>query len=202
LAVAQAGDLSDVQRADLLFRLGVCRYKRSSIASALTLFAEALKLADGSSFPCDLLRSKIHGWRSRCYRRQRDWLAAREDIARALELAEESDDTRALADAQFLASILAEREGHWLLARSYAERAKAYYEQLADRRRIGRLLNNLGGLNFLLGRTDDAKTLLKQAFAVALEVESEPDAAQAVSSLAQVHLRTGELELAEQQAPH
>jgi tetratricopeptide (TPR) repeat protein len=44
--------------------------------------------------------------------------------------------------------------------------------------------------------------LFKQAFAVALEVGSDADAAQAVSSLAQVHLRTGEVGLAEEQARH
>jgi tetratricopeptide (TPR) repeat protein len=112
------------------------------------------------------------------------------------------DDPRAVADAHFLASIVAEREGHWVLARAYAERAKSYYEELADRGRVGRLLNNLGGLNFLLGKPDEAKSLLKQAFGVALEVGSEADAAQAVSSLAQVHLRTEEIDLAEQQARH
>jgi tetratricopeptide (TPR) repeat protein len=42
--------------------------------------------------------------------------------------------------------------------------------------------------------------LLQEAFADALEVGSKPDAAQAVSSLAQVHLRTGQVELAEEQA--
>jgi tetratricopeptide (TPR) repeat protein len=67
---------------------------------------------------------------------------------------------------------------------------------------VGRLLNNLGGLTFLLGDPQEAERLLKDAFSVALEVGSNPDAAQAVSSLAQVHLRTGQPELAEQQARH
>jgi tetratricopeptide (TPR) repeat protein len=200
--LAESPGFSDVERADLLFRLGVCRYKLSSISTAIALFGEALSIADRSGMPCDLLRSNIYGWRSRCYRRQRDWQAAREDVERALQLAEAMDDPRAVADAHFLASIVAEREGHWVLARAYAERAKGYYEELADRGRVGRLLNNLGGLNFLLGKPDEAKTLLKQAFGVALEVGSEPDAAQAVSSLAQVHLRTEEIDLAEQQARH
>src|SRR4051794_125106 len=200
--LAEAPGFSDVERADLLFRLGVCRYKLSSISTAIALLGEALSLAERSGLPCDLLRSEIYGWRSRCYRRQRDWQAAREDVERALQLAEAMDDPRAVADAHFLASIVAEREGHWVLARAYAERAKAYYEELADRGRVGRLLNNLGGLNFLLGRPDEAKSLLKQAFGVALEVGNEADAAQAVSSLAQVHLRTEEIDLAEQQARH
>ena len=62
------------------------------------------------------------------------------------------------------------------------------------------MLNNLGGLTFLLGDADRAADYLKEAFAVALEVGSEPDAAQAVSSLAQVNLRTGHVALAEEQA--
>src|SRR5918995_704794 len=67
---------SDVDRADVLFRLGVCRYKLQSISTAVGLFNEALTLADRSGMPCDLLRSNILGWRSRCYRRQRDYEAA------------------------------------------------------------------------------------------------------------------------------
>jgi tetratricopeptide (TPR) repeat protein len=185
-----------------MFRLGVCRYKLSSISTAIALFGEALTLAERSGMPCDLLRSEVLAWRSRCYRRQRDWEAAREDVERALELAEGLDDRRALGHVYFQASLIAERNGQWVLARTYAERAKAQYEELSDRANVGRLLNNLGGLNFLLGKPDEAKRYLKDAFGVALEVGHDDDAAQAVSSLAQVHLRTGELELAEEQARH
>src|SRR5439155_6540013 len=60
----------------------------------------------------------------------------------------------------------------------------------------------LGGLNFLLGKPDEAIKYLKDAFAVALEVGSDVDAAYAVSSMAQVHLRTGKIDLAEEQARH
>jgi tetratricopeptide (TPR) repeat protein len=55
-------------------------------------------------------------------------------------------------------------------------------------------------LRFLLGRRDEAVTTLQRAVAVALEVDGLADAAQAISSLAQVHLRTGDLEPAEEQA--
>ena len=193
---------SDVDRAEVLFRLGCCRYRLASISTALALFSEALELAERSGIPCDRLRSKIFGWRSRCYRRQRDWEAAREDVERALELAEALDDRRATADAYFLGALVSERRGQWVAARSYAERAKVLYEEIEDRANTGKLLTTLGGLTFLLGKPDESIPLFKQAFAVALEVGSDADAAQAVSSLAQVHLRTGQLELAEQQAGH
>lgn len=193
---------SDVDRAEVLFRLGCCRYRLASVTTALALFNEALDLAERSGIPCDRLRSRIFGWRSRCYRRQRDWEAAREDVERALELAEALDDRRATADAYFLGALVAERRGQWVAARSYAERAKVLYEEIDDRANTGKLLTTLGGLTFLLGKPDESIPLFKQAFAVALEVGSDADAAQAVSSLAQVHLRTGQLELAEQQAGH
>ena len=99
---------------------------------------------------------------SRCYRRQRDWEAAREDIERALELAEGLGDRETIAHVYFQASLVAERQGQWVLARSYAERSKALYEEVADRQSIGRLLNNLGGLTFLLGKPDEAVDYLKQ----------------------------------------
>ena len=193
---------SDVERADVLYHMGVCRYKLTSINTAQTLLSEALDLADRSGLPCDRLRSHILEWRSRCSRRQRDFEAAREDIERALELAERIDDTLTVAHVTFQASVVAERGGQWLRARALAERAKELYEAHGDRQNVGRLLNNLGGLNYLLGKSDEAISYLKHAFSVALEVGSDPDAAQAVSSLAQVHLGAGDWSLAEEQARH
>jgi tetratricopeptide (TPR) repeat protein len=193
-------DFTDVDRANVLFHMGQCRYRLSSIPTAVTLFTEALDLMRHSELIDDRLRSRILRWRSRCYRRQSDWEAARADVAAALELSERLGDRDALAHGYFQASIIAERNGQWVLARSHAERAKALYEEQDDRLYVGRLLNNLGGLTFLLGDPEKAVELLREAFTVALEVDSRPDAAQAVSSLAQVHLRTGDVELAEEQA--
>jgi tetratricopeptide (TPR) repeat protein len=200
--VAEDPTFTDLDRADILFRLGACRFKVSSIATSITLLTQALELAEKSGFPCDRLRSLIFEWRSRCYRRQRDWEAAREDVERALELAEVLNDRYALAQAHFQASLIAERNGRWVLARTHAEQSKALYEEIAHRANVGKLLNNLGGLNFLLGKPEDAITQLKDAFRIALEVGSDGDAAYAISSLAQVHLRTGEFALAEEQARH
>jgi transcriptional regulator with XRE-family HTH domain len=193
---------TDVERADVLYRMGVIRYQLSSINSAIGLLTEAYELATRSGLPCDRLRSHILEWRSRCSRRQRDFEAAREDIELALELAEGLDDTLTIAHVTFQASIVAERGGHWLRARALAERAKELYEAHGDRINLGRMLNNLGGLNYLLGKPADAVGHLKQAFAIALEAGNDADAAQAVSSLAQVHLGSQEYELAEQQARH
>jgi tetratricopeptide (TPR) repeat protein len=191
---------SDVDRADVLYRIGACRVELSSIETAIALFNEALALAERSELPCDRLRGEIFGWRSRCYRRQRDFEAAREDLERALELAEALEDPRALARVYFHASIVAERQGKWVLARSYAEQAKAQFEEIADRATVGKLLNNLGGLNFLLGKPEDAVQQLNESFRTLLEYGTEADAARAVSSLAQINLRTGQLETAEEQA--
>src|SRR5919106_3875279 len=198
-SLAEAPSFTDVERADVLFRLAVCRYKLSSVSTALALFSEALGLATHSGLPCDRLRSNILQWRSRCYRRQRDWEAAREDVEGALELAG-SRDPYAAANAYFQASLIAERTGHWVLARSYAERAKALYEELHDQANVGKLLNEIGALNFQLGKPEDAVTYLKKAFEVLLDTGNDTDAGRVISSLAQVHLRTGKIELAEDQA--
>jgi tetratricopeptide (TPR) repeat protein len=200
--ISDGPGFSDVDRAQVLYQMAVCRYHLSSIASALGLFSEALKLAEASGLPCDLLRSEILARRSRCYRRQRDLEAAREDVERALELAQALDDRPTMANVYFQASLVAERMGQWVLARSYAERAKAYYEQLNDERNVGRLLNNLGGLNFQLGKPDRAIEDLKSAYRVLLDKGSEAEAANVVSSLAHVHLMTGQVETAEDEARH
>jgi tetratricopeptide (TPR) repeat protein len=191
---------SDVDRAGVLFRLGVARYKLSSIETSVGLLSAALELADRSGLASDSLRADILGWRSRCYRRRRDWQAAREDVERALELAQAGDDKQATANAYFQASLVAEREGLYVLARSYAERARGLYEELADRGNVGRLMNNLGGLNYTLGDAEQAVGLLEGAFAVANETGSQVDAGQAMCSLAEVHLGTGQYAEAEARA--
>jgi tetratricopeptide (TPR) repeat protein len=200
--LAEGPSFSDLERAELLFRLGVGRYLISSIATSVALFGEALALAERSSLPSDLLRANVLTWRSRCYRRQRDYEAAREDVARALELAESLADAHTLGEAYFQASLIAERDGHWVLARTYAERAKAQYEELSDRMNVGRLLNNLGGLEFLLGKPEEAIARLTEAFGVVLEHGNDDDIATVVSSLAQVSLKTGDATGAEEHARH
>src|SRR6059058_2377936 len=169
--IVERDEFSDIDRAEVLYRLGVCRYMLSSISTSVGLFNEALTLAERSGLPSDALRLNIFAWRSRCYRRQRDYEAAKEDVERALELAEALRDARALAPVYFQASVLAERDGHWVLARTYAEKAKAHYEEIADRGNVGRLLNNLGAMDFLLGSPEEAIDRFKQAYAIALEVD-------------------------------
>jgi tetratricopeptide (TPR) repeat protein len=199
-ALVEGPGFSDLDRADVLFRLGVCRYKLQSISTAVALLSEALTLSERSELPSDHLRSEILGWRSRCYRRQRDLEAAREDVERALELSQGLEDRRSVANTCFQASLVAERLGNLVQARTYAERAKALYEQLDDEVHVGRLLNNLGGLNHLLGNSERAVENLKAAFAVALEHDTDTDAATAADSLARVHLDRGEYADAERLA--
>jgi tetratricopeptide (TPR) repeat protein len=105
-----------------------------------------------------------------------------------------------MAHVYFQASLVAERTGHWLLSRNYAEKAKSLYQELEDERNVGRLLNNLGGLSLLLGKPQEAIEQLKAAFAVAVEADSQADAGQAVGGLATVHLRLGEWEKADENA--
>jgi tetratricopeptide (TPR) repeat protein len=198
--VAESPQFSDVDRADVLFRIGVCRYKLSSVGTAVALFDEALALAEGSGLPCDLLRADILGWRSRCHRLQRDYVAAHEDVERALELAQDMGDRRAIANTYFQASLIAQRQGHWVLSRSYAQRAKDLYQELNDERNVGRLLLALGGLTLLLGDEDQAVEHLKASFSRALESDSPPDAAQALQGLARVHLNRGEYDQADELA--
>ena len=182
-ALTESDAFSDIERADVLFRLGIGRFMLNSVQTAIALFDEALKVAERSEIPSDQLRSNILSWRSRSYRRRRDFEAAREDVERALELADSLNDTRTTADIYFQASIVADREGRWVLARSYAERAKAAYEELADRSNLGRLLNNLGGINFLLGHPDEALALLKDSVRIALEIGNDAEAAHAVNGI-------------------
>jgi len=198
--LAEGPQFSDLDRADILFRLGVCRYKLSSVATAASLFDEALAVAGSSGLPCDILRADILGWRSRCRRRQRDFEAAREDVEAALELARGTDDRRTVANTYFQASLVAERMGHWIVSRNYAQQAKALYQELNDERNVGRLMLNLGGLQLVLGKPEQAIDHLRESFALAVEAESQPDAAQALGSLAAVHLHLADYDAADESA--
>jgi transcriptional regulator with XRE-family HTH domain len=199
-ALAVLPGFTEVDRAEVVFQVGVVRYSESKIGDAIVLFGEALVLADVAEPPADRLRSDIFHWRARCHRRNRDWVAAQEDIERALELAEAGADTRRAADALFQASLVAQRQGRWVLARTHAERARELFEELGDRATAGRLLNNLAGLEHLLGDVPRAVALLEEAFAIFVELDLPVDAGYVCSSLAEIRLESGDLELSEAQA--
>ena len=65
---------------------------------------------------------------------------------------------------------------------------------------IARCQTALGGLAFLLGRAGEAQTLLRQSFAILLDLGRDVEAAFAFTALAQVHLHRDELEDAERLA--
>jgi tetratricopeptide (TPR) repeat protein len=191
-ALTEREAFSDVDRAEVLYRLGCCRLNLSQVSNATALLTLALELCDRSSLPCDRLRARILDWRSRCYQRQRDWPAARADVERGLELADGISDEHVCAGLYLQASLIAERQGDWLLARCYGEQALDLHESCGDRLGVHKLLNNLGGINFLLGNHEQAVTYLQDAFRVALELGNDIGAAYAMCSLAQVQLKTGQ----------
>ena len=199
-AASVSGGLTDVDRAEVVFLVGVVRYHESRIAEAITLLDQALVLAEGSAERTDRLRSDIFHWRARCHRRDRDWVAAEEDIDRALELAEAIPDTRRAADALFQGSLVAQRQGRWVLARTYAERSRDLFAEIGDRATVARLLNNLAGLNHLLGSPDRSIELLEEAFEIFVDLDLRVDAGYVCSSLAEIRLDLGEAELAETHA--
>ena len=199
-ALVVSAGFTDVDRAEVVFQVGVVRYSQSSIPEAIVLFDQALIPAESSEPAADRLRSDIFHWRSRCYRRNRDWVAAQEDIERALELAEACEDDRRAADALFQASLVAQRQGRWVLARTYAERSRELFAAQGDRAIVARLLNNLAGLSHLLGDADHAIALLDEAFGMFVDLGLMVDAGYVCSSLAGIQLDRGEPPAAEKSA--
>jgi tetratricopeptide (TPR) repeat protein len=200
LELVETFDASATDRAALLFQLGDARLALGDVAEASALFTLSLDLCNRSAEPSDRLRALVFERRARCHRHNRDWSAARGDVERALELAEALGDPATIAQASLQASIVAEREGQWIIAKCYAERARELFVELGDVFGIGRCLNTLGGLAFLLGKPDEARAQLKESFGILLDLGRDVEAAYAVSSLAQVQLRTGEYEEAERLA--
>jgi tetratricopeptide (TPR) repeat protein len=192
--LAVSPGFTEVDRAEIVFLVGVVRYSESKIGEAIVLFGEALRLVDAADGSADRLRSDVFHWRARCHRRNRDWVAAGEDIERALELADAAADARRAADALFQASLVAQRQGRWTLARSHAERARGLFSDLGDQATVGRLLNNLAGLEHLLGDAPRAIALLDEAFALFVELDLPVDAGYVCSSLAEVSLESGDID--------
>ena len=178
-------------RAEVLYRRGCVEFKRAEIADATSLFTRALDLNENAPQPRAMLSAAIYEWRSRCHQFRRDWDAASADAERSLELATKACDEPAQAHALFQASLIAERRKAWLVARYYAERALKLYRKHGELLATARILNNLGGIDFLLGDAAEAEQNLLAAAETAAEAGSDPDLAQAVNSLAHVYLRTG-----------
>ena len=155
-ALAVGAGFTDVDRAGgRVLRSASSATSQSSIREALSSSTRRSCSRRARHAASDRLRSDIFHWRSRCHRRNRDWVAAQEDIERALELAEAcADDTRRAADALFQASLVAQRQGAGCgLERTPSARVQLF-EELGDRATAARLLNNLAGLDHLLGDDD------------------------------------------------
>ena len=178
-------------RAELLYRRGCVAFKQGEVADATSLFTRALDLNEQAPRQRALLAANVYEWRSRCYQFRRDWDAASRDTERSLEIATRVGDEPAQAHALFQASAIAERRKAWLVARYYAERALELYRKHGDVLLTGRILNNLGGINFLLGDVATAEANLLAATEKAADAGSDADLAQAVNSLAHLLLRTG-----------
>jgi len=189
-SIVQSPHFDAADRAAVLYRTGCVALKRLEVAEAVSLFTRALETNIRSARPSTLLAADIRNWRSRCYQLGRDWEAAGRDAEASLELATEAGCERRRAHALFQASLVAERQRQWLLARFHAEQALEIYRAHGDTLSTARILNNMGGIDFLLGDVAAAEQALAEAAAIAAAAGSEADVAQATSSLAQVLLRT------------
>ena len=178
------GAVFDVDRADVVFEIGVLRYSESRIGDAITLLDQALVLAESSALPTiGSCRTSSTGALAVIGdsgtglppRRHRACPRARRGLCRRT----------AHADALFQSSLVAQRQGRWLFARAQAERAHLF-DELGDQATVARLLNNLAGLVHLLGDPDQAVALLDDAFEMFVELDLPVDAGYVCSSLAEI----------------
>jgi tetratricopeptide (TPR) repeat protein len=189
--IAHSPRFDPADRAEVLFRQGCVSLQRNEVAEAVTLLTRALDTNERAPNPRALLASNAHEWRARSHQARRDWDAAARDAERALELATTCRDELAQGRALFQASLIAARRHDSLVARLYGEQALELFRKQGNTLATARILNNLGGIDFLLGEVATAEERLTEAIEVADAAGSEPDLAQAVNSLALVYLRTG-----------
>lgn len=192
--------LDDNLRAESLFKLGVARIKLGSTHVAISLLTEAHKLLEQLPLATDSLRAQVLGFRSVGYQRVGDIEAAREDAERAVELAEHLGDARVIGHSYMQASLVAEREGRFVLARTYAEKARARYEEAEDNLQLGKVLNNLGFCHALLGKHEEALSSFKRAYEVFLDAGASEYSGGVISSIASLYLENGDAVKAEEEA--
>ena len=173
--IAQSPRFDAADRAEVLYRQGCVALKRHRVAEAISLFTRALETNEHVSAPASLLAANAHQWRSRCYQVRRDWDAARprrRGVARARRRDAGCEPRR--RHALFQASLIAERRSA-LAARALLRRAGARdLPQLGDTLSTARILNNLGGIDFLLGDVEAAEQLLIEAAATARRPAATP----------------------------
>ena len=200
-ALAVGAGFTDVDRAEIVFLVGVVRYSRVEHPRG------DRPLRPGARPGGRLRRRRIVCARTsstgvavppaqpRLGRRRRRTSSARWSSPKR------PHDTRRVADALFQASLVAQRQGRWVLARTDAERSRALFEELGDRATVARLLNNLAGLDHLLGRSrSGAIALLERAFEMFVDLDLPVDAGYVCASLAEIRLACDEPKPAEAQA--
>ena len=179
------------EQAEVLFRRGCLAFLSGDVAGAVSRFTRALETNERARVPSTSLDARAHEWRARCHLEQHALEAARRDADRALDLAATLGDEQLQARSLVQAALVAERERQWLLARFHSEQALAIFERRDDSLACARVLNNLGGILFLLGDVHGAVARLERSVELAAAAGSDADVAQALSSLAQVQLRDG-----------
>jgi tetratricopeptide (TPR) repeat protein len=178
-------------RAEVTFGQGCVAFQKHQVAEAITLLTRSLEANEHAPRPRLLLASNAHDWRSRCYQVRRDWEAAGRDAERSLDLATRLGDELAQGRALFQASLIAARSRDLLMARFYGERALDVFRKHGNTLVTARILNNLGGIDMLLGADTQAEGRLIESISTAADAGSDADLAQAVNSLALLCLRTG-----------
>ena len=181
--------------------VGVVRYSESRIGEAIVLFGEALVLADGSDAA---RRSPALGHLplARALPSPEPRLGRSRGGHRARARARGRERGRASSRRRALPGVARRAAAGSLGARAHVRRASASVcsRSLGDRATVGRLLNNLAGLEHLLGDTQRAIALLDEAFEIFVDLDLPVDAGYVCSSLAEVRLESGEPELSETQA--
>jgi tetratricopeptide (TPR) repeat protein len=196
--LARSG-VGDVEQARALFELGRCRLTRQSLATAASIFSEALTCAVRAS-SSDRLRRSILEHRAQCYRLQRKNDAARADFEAALEITARLQNPRDQAESLMVDIRAAEAVGSWGTVAAGAERAKVLFAQADDLTTTSRLFGSLGTLAFAMGETDNAVELLTKAYESSVAAHADLQAGELLTSLAVVYLGREEYILAHMHA--
>jgi DNA-binding CsgD family transcriptional regulator/tetratricopeptide (TPR) repeat protein len=177
----------DARAVDWLIEAGGQALRLYAAQDAITSLSRAIELADtlGLPCPCDALRL-----RAQAYQLLGRLDAARDDLDRMLDVAEQQGDRDAIWQARFeLGSFFTGSD--YTMAGRYLTEALDLATEIGDQGKLGQTLNRLGNCMANMGRFDDAATYLRQALDAFDTLNDADGIATTLDLLGSIHLLAG-----------
>ncbi len=185
---------SDMEKAEVLRKIGLVYEKKGDLKKALDFYEQAGGLIDEEAFPLQAGRILMNiGW---IHNRHGDYNGAVDFCSRALEAfrREKRDYETALALNNF--AVIHEFHGQWDEAEKYNKKSIELMKEIGDKRKLGSFYISLGLLSWKRGDLKKSKNYFKKSRDLMKSVGNTLGRASAALSLGKVYVSEGRLKKA------